>query len=219
MEQRISKAELSRQWARRCKEAEEYLEGQPLDYQPLVTDCYVDSDGNVVKAKELFDQRKEEYMKKRNELIGETVSRIRALIREQHLTVFSGFAKTDPARYHQSWNQRLREKKSEEKVSGKDLLRQLKLGAKEELEHTNDKKKALQIAADHLSERPDYYNKMKKAGLAEQRPETEPETIPREPETTPETEPDTQPEPKKWSPFNPDRDPDDIPDPKDRRKN
>jgi hypothetical protein len=40
--------------------------------------------------------------------------------------------------------------------------RQLKMGIKVELEHTNSKKIAKQIAKDHLSEIPDYYTRLKK---------------------------------------------------------
>lgn len=50
---------------------------------------------------------------------------------------------------------------TEAKVDGKELA----LGLKTELEHTNDKAIAKQIALDHLAEDPHYYSKLKKAGL------------------------------------------------------
>jgi hypothetical protein len=50
---------------------------------------------------------------------------------------------------------------TESKVDGKELA----LGLKTELEHTNNKAIAKQIALDHLSEDPHYYSKLKKAGL------------------------------------------------------
>jgi hypothetical protein len=36
------------------------------------------------------------------------------------------------------------------------------------MEHTSDPNVALEVATDHLSERPDYYDKLKKAGLADE---------------------------------------------------
>lgn len=42
---------------------------------------------------------------------------------------------------------------------------QLAKGIKIELEHTDDEKKAKEIAKDHLTEDPDYYIKLEKAGL------------------------------------------------------
>lgn len=39
---------------------------------------------------------------------------------------------------------------------------QLALGAQEELEHTDDGKKAIEIAMDHLIQDPDYYKKLSK---------------------------------------------------------
>lgn len=47
------------------------------------------------------------------------------------------------------------------------LIPQLKLGIKTEMEHTNDKKQAKEIALDHLAENPKYYTKLKKAKLEE----------------------------------------------------
>lgn len=216
MEQRISKGEIARQWAKRSKEAGDYLENQSLPYQPLVTDCIVDAEGNMIRAKEMFDQRKEEYMKKRNELIGETVSRIRALIREQNLTVFSGFSKEQPNRYHTpdqgpKYSNSLREKR------GRDLEWEIRTGTKEEMEHTDDPKEARKIAITHIEEDPKYYRKMKRVGLVKD--QAKPEVEPAEPETIPDipTKPDV-PTKKPWSPFDPDIDPSITPDPKARRK-
>ena len=45
------------------------------------------------------------------------------------------------------------------------LIQELKLGIKEEMEHTTDKDVAKEIALDHLAENPKYYSKLKKAGL------------------------------------------------------
>lgn len=42
------------------------------------------------------------------------------------------------------------------------LKKQLKMGIKVEMEHTNDKEKAKEIAMDHLWEDPNYYTKLKK---------------------------------------------------------
>ena len=42
---------------------------------------------------------------------------------------------------------------------------QLRIGMYHEREHTNYRQVALVIAADHLAEDPDYYRKLKKAGL------------------------------------------------------
>jgi len=53
------------------------------------------------------------------------------------------------------------------KVSIEDLTSQLKLGVKTEMEHTNNKSKAKEIAMDHLAENPKYYTKLKKAKLEE----------------------------------------------------
>lgn len=43
--------------------------------------------------------------------------------------------------------------------------RQLEIGARHEMEHTTDPVIARRIAADHLAERPDYYTKLRAAGL------------------------------------------------------
>jgi len=42
------------------------------------------------------------------------------------------------------------------------LIKELKLGIKIELEHTNKKEIAKEIALDHLSEIPDYYTRLVK---------------------------------------------------------
>ncbi len=44
---------------------------------------------------------------------------------------------------------------------------ELSKGIKEEMEHTTSKKVSKKIAKEHLLEHPDYYTKLKKAGLAE----------------------------------------------------
>lgn len=43
---------------------------------------------------------------------------------------------------------------------------QLALGLKVEMEHTNDPKVALEIALDHIRERPDYYSRLATTGLS-----------------------------------------------------
>jgi hypothetical protein len=48
------------------------------------------------------------------------------------------------------------------KVNIEDLTKQFIQGVKVEMEHTNDKQKAKEIAMDHLSEDPKYYSKLKK---------------------------------------------------------
>lgn len=45
---------------------------------------------------------------------------------------------------------------------------QLAIGTKVEMEHTRDPHVAEEIAADHLTEDPHYYTKLKKAGLADE---------------------------------------------------
>jgi len=50
-------------------------------------------------------------------------------------------------------------------VSVDDLKKQLEIGIKVEHEHTEDDDKARRIALDHLDEKPDYYTKLRKAGL------------------------------------------------------
>lgn len=46
-------------------------------------------------------------------------------------------------------------------VSRDVIIDQLKLGVRVEMEHTNDKKVALEIAMDHLWEMKDYYTRLK----------------------------------------------------------
>jgi hypothetical protein len=53
------------------------------------------------------------------------------------------------------------------KVSIVDLTSQLKLGIKTEMEHTDSRKQAKEIAMDHLAENPKYYTKLKKTKLEE----------------------------------------------------
>lgn len=45
-------------------------------------------------------------------------------------------------------------------VPEKDVMLQLKIGSKIEMEHTNDVNVAMEIALDHLNEMPDYYTKL-----------------------------------------------------------
>lgn len=54
-------------------------------------------------------------------------------------------------------------KKHDVEVS--ELQKQLNIGIEVEKEHTDDEDKARTIALDHLDEKPDYYTKLKKAGL------------------------------------------------------
>ena len=44
--------------------------------------------------------------------------------------------------------------------------KELEMGIEVELEHTDDRKKAEEIAREHLAETPDYYSKMKECGLS-----------------------------------------------------
>lgn len=44
----------------------------------------------------------------------------------------------------------------------KQLQQQIQKGVKIEMEHTNDKEKATEIAMDHLTEFPDYYDRLEK---------------------------------------------------------
>jgi len=47
----------------------------------------------------------------------------------------------------------------------KEILAQLRMGIKVELEHTNDDAMAIEIALDHLLEKPDYYTRLANAKL------------------------------------------------------
>jgi len=53
------------------------------------------------------------------------------------------------------------------KLPIEDLMSQLRLGIKTEMEHTDNKKQAKEVAMDHLSENPKYYTLLKKAKLEE----------------------------------------------------
>lgn len=47
-------------------------------------------------------------------------------------------------------------------VSVKDIKKQIKKGKKIESEHTDDEEKQIEIASDHISEFPDYYDRLEK---------------------------------------------------------
>ena len=49
-----------------------------------------------------------------------------------------------------------------------DFERELKAGIAVEMEHTGDQETAKRIALDHLSEDPEYYEKLAKAGLVDE---------------------------------------------------
>jgi hypothetical protein len=49
-----------------------------------------------------------------------------------------------------------------------DFEKELKAGMNVEMEHTNDPETAKRIALDHLSEDPEYYEKLAKAGLVDE---------------------------------------------------
>jgi len=53
------------------------------------------------------------------------------------------------------------------KVSISKIESQLKIGVPTEMEHTKNKKLALEIALDHLMENPNYYSILKKSGLVD----------------------------------------------------
>jgi len=50
---------------------------------------------------------------------------------------------------------------------------QLKIGIAVEMEHTNNKEISKQIALDHLTEHKDYYTKLIRAGLVDEKPALE----------------------------------------------
>lgn len=52
-------------------------------------------------------------------------------------------------------------------IGPEEMIAQLKLGVKTELEHTKDARVAYEIALDHLDENPHYYDLLNKAGLEE----------------------------------------------------
>lgn len=56
--------------------------------------------------------------------------------------------------------------------------KELELGIQVEMEHTKDKKKAQEIAEEHLAETPDYYSKMKECGLIKVESKLVPESGP-----------------------------------------
>lgn len=60
------------------------------------------------------------------------------------------------------WNDQLPGGKADNKNPNNFDQKQLAIGAKHEMEHTNDYQKAIEIAMDHLSEDPYYYEKIKK---------------------------------------------------------
>jgi hypothetical protein len=47
-------------------------------------------------------------------------------------------------------------------ISVKDVNQQIKKGKKIESEHTDDEEKQIEIATDHISEFPDYYDRLEK---------------------------------------------------------
>jgi hypothetical protein len=49
-----------------------------------------------------------------------------------------------------------------------DFEKELSAGIEVEMEHTNDPERAKRIALDHLSEDPEYYEKLAKAGLVDE---------------------------------------------------
>ena len=52
---------------------------------------------------------------------------------------------------------------NDKKIGPKDVdAKELAIGMKIEMEHTNDKKMAERISLDHLTEMPDYYTRLKK---------------------------------------------------------
>lgn len=53
------------------------------------------------------------------------------------------------------------------KVDVQDIMKQLLIGVKIELEHTDDENVAYEIALDHLGENPNYYTKLSNIGLEE----------------------------------------------------
>jgi len=54
-------------------------------------------------------------------------------------------------------------------VSEEELLKEFEVGKAVEMEHTNDKEKAEEIAKDHLSENPKYYSILIRDGLADEK--------------------------------------------------
>ena len=63
---------------------------------------------------------------------------------------------------NEKWHDRLKGGLADKKKPTDFDPVQLKAGIKVELEHTNDKKVALEITMDHLTEDPNYYKKLAK---------------------------------------------------------
>jgi len=59
--------------------------------------------------------------------------------------------------------------KGDKLVSDEVCPKELAVGIAVEMEHTNDKEKAKEIALDHLSEDPEYYSKLINSGLADEK--------------------------------------------------
>lgn len=64
----------------------------------------------------------------------------------------------------------LKDVSSKHKIDIKKLEKELELGIKDEMEHTNDKKIAKEIAIDHLWKVPNYYTKLKNSKIDEDAP-------------------------------------------------
>lgn len=62
-------------------------------------------------------------------------------------------------------SKRAKRKALQSLAHGKKKGKQLKMGIKEEKEHTSNPLIAEKIASDHLKETKDYYTRLKKAGL------------------------------------------------------
>ena len=62
----------------------------------------------------------------------------------------------------QPWKDQIHGGLADESHPSEFNLSQLEAGRKVEREHTDDLKKAMEIAMDHLKEDPDYYKKLKK---------------------------------------------------------
>lgn len=48
-------------------------------------------------------------------------------------------------------------------MTDQDFINQMRIGVKDEMEHTSNVKMAIEIAMDHLNERPDYYTRLQTA--------------------------------------------------------
>lgn len=69
---------------------------------------------------------------------------------------------TDQIKGGMSDNKSLKEIAQKHDVDIDDILKQLELGIKVEMEHTDDPKLAIEIAKDHLCEFPTYYTELNK---------------------------------------------------------